>query len=865
MRLWRLWLVSWMVLLIGCGDDDSDPVAGAGGTSGGGNGASGGAGAAAGGTAGSGADVGVEAALSENPRSGNNRFVNFRPADGEVVALNPPRMSWRYAPHDWEGGDHTFTFQIADADTFQSPVVDVVTPFNFYNTLPALNGAGPWYWRVGYDVGTTEEAWSEVRSFTVAADAIEWDRSALANPDLAGQGHPRILFNATNLAAIRALMTSNTASQAAAADMKADADAILQKDWWQSFPQNDTSLASEPFYVIARDLVTVAFVWKIYDDATYAGVKDRAVTYASYPMGGYSSPEGAGGDSNEDSTQATEFLALLFDWLHPQLNAGERQSFVDSLEWRVDHIINDFAWKRDGTVRSSSLSTQCFSHAFESSMDTAPACLAIYEHSAVGKECFDLMLNYLIGVTNGFGFDEGWNEGPGYGNSKMKWLMNASIYFDTALPGANLGQNPYYRSIGDFFARITPVGLPHSPWGNGSANDGYYVGGRRSNYRRLAFLTGEGRFLRNWRESGGNEYASFRPWIEYVLPHHYAEPTESLETDMAAVYPIDGWVTAGSHPPSAQASFDEGVGVIFQSRSRGGYSHSFNSDNSFQLHAYGQQLNHGGGGTVNQDAYAYHTMSHTTVLVDGLGQAQPASGPPLFPTYARVAAFKRGDEYVYFAGDATRAYPREPGDFTRWGFPLDPIYEQQALGHLLRFVRHVLFMRDRYFVVFDDLETDAASPAQFTWLYHILPDQSLSFSPDDFTIEYAVEDVAVKLVHVAYPDGLELDDRQSLTEMQNPFTGEDYRAYQLDGPECAHNLWITNREPASKFHFLTVIYPYRQTEPEPIIRRIDDVTVEIESEPGLVDRLYFGADRPADATLAIDYEGIAASCCSAAL
>jgi hypothetical protein len=587
MRWMTLWLGLLVFALVGCGDDeDGGGAAGSGGSATGG--AAGSGGVATGGAAGAGAYVGAEAVLDPHGRSGNNRFVNFRPADGEEVSLNPPRMSWRYAPHEWEGGDYTFTFQIAGTADFQSPVVDVVTPLNFYNTLPVLTGAGPWYWRVGYDVGTAEEAWSDVRTFTIAADAVEWDRSALASPDLAGIGHPRILFNDGNLAAIRALRTSDTASQEAAADMKADADAILQKSWWQSFPPNDTSLAAEPFYVIARDLATVAFVYRIYDDATYAGVKDRAVTFASYPMGGYSSPEGAGGDSNEDSTQATEFLALLFDWLYPMLDATERQTFVDSLEWRIDHIINSFAWRRDGTVRSSSLSTQCFSHGFESSMDTAPACLAIYEHSAIGRACFDLMLNYLIGVTNGFGFDEGWNEGPGYGNSKMKWLMNASLYFDTALPGADLGKNPYYVAIGDFFSRITPVGLPHSPWGNGSASEGYYAGGRRSNFRKLAFLTGQGRFLRNWHESGASGYASMRPWIEYVLPHYYAEPTEELETETVAVYPIDGWVAANSHPPSAAASFDEGMGVIFQSRSRGGYSHSFHSDNSLQIHAYGQ-------------------------------------------------------------------------------------------------------------------------------------------------------------------------------------------------------------------------------------------------------------------------------------
>jgi hypothetical protein len=255
-------------------------------------------------------------------------------------------------------------------------------------------------------------------------------------------------------------------------------------------------------------------------------------------------------------------------------------------------------------------------------------------------------------------------------------------------------------------------------------------------------------------------------------------------------------------------------------------------------------------------------MSHNTVLVDGLGQAQPPSGPPLYPSYARVAAFEQGDEYVYFAGDATLAYPREPGDYTRWGFPLDAVYEQRALGHLQRFVRHVLFMRDRYVVMFDDLATDESSPATFTWLYHVLPDQSFAFSQDDFTVSYAVEDVAVELVHVANRGGMTLDDRQNLDEMVNPFTGEDYRPYQQDGPECAHNLWISNDEPASQFHFLAVIYPHRATDPDPVITRIDDFTVEVESGPGVVDRIYFGSGQPADVTLAVDYEAIAAACCS---
>ncbi|HIE52294.1 MAG TPA: DUF4962 domain-containing protein [Armatimonadetes bacterium] len=803
--------------------------------------------------------IDAHALLPDNPRSHYSRFVNFRPADGEVVHLNPPRFSWRYAPHAWEGGLHTFTFQIAAKPDLREPVVSVTTPYNFYNTLPVLRGAKRWYWRVGYDVGTPQETWSKVRSFTLAPEAGEWDRSALANPNLAARGHPRILFNRENLPAIRRLKETHPACRAAAEEMRRQADAALQTEWWRNFPSHDREPAPEPFLRLAQKLVVVAFAWQLYQDPKYAGVKERAVTLASYPKGGRASPEGAGGESAEDSTQITEFLALLFDWLYPVLSEEERRIFIHSLEWRIDHFINNFAWKRRGVVRSSSLSTQCSSHGFEGSMDTAPAGLALYEHSPLGKECFDLMLNYLIGVTNGFGFDEAWNEGPGYGNSKMKWLLNATLYYDTALPEAHLGRNPYYRAIGDFFCRVTPVGLPHSPWGNGSAREGYYRGNRLANFRKLAFLTGEGRFLRNWRESGGKVYASWRPWIEYVLPYYYEEPEETLEEDSVKVFPIAGWVTASSHPPSSRAAFKEAVGIVFQARPRGGYSHSFHSDNSFQIHAYGQQINHGGGSTANKDAYAYHTMSHTTLLVDGLGQAQP-SGAPLYPTYARVVAFQRGEGYVYFAGDATRAYPRQPGNYRRWGLPLGEVYQKRALGYLRRFLRHVLFLRNRYFIIFDDLETSPDQPATFTWLYHILPEEPFQFDPGTFTVNYAVNDVQVKLVHLAQRDQLLLDDRRGLEGMVNPFTGEDYRKWRKEGPLCAHNLWISNRRPASQFHFLAVIYPYRSSGPEPVITRVDDWTVRVEWGTEVSDLIHFGTQPPPGATFVVDYRSIGLSC-----
>lgn len=779
--------------------------------------------------------IGTESRLPDNPRSHYNRYVNWRPANGETVHLNPPRISWPYVPNgnlDWYSASHIFTLQISSKPDLSNPTVDITSSFNFYNFLPKLKDTDTWYWRVGYDVGTKKETWSPIRSFTIAKDATSWDRSNLANEPLKQMDHPRILFNSNNLTKIQQLAKTHPGSRAALDKMKEDADNILQKSWWNNFPKTDRDKEPEQqFYTIAHDLALVCFVWRITDDPKYTKVKDHALTWASYPPGGRASPEGLGGDSNEDATQGNEFLALLFDWLYTDLTENQRNIMIHSLEWRIDHWMNTFAWHArnrknigDDEIHYSSLGSIISSHQYEGSMDTAVCALALYEHSPVARQWYDLILSYMIGISSGHGFDGAWNEGPGYGSSKFKWFMNASMYFDTTLPNANLGKNPFYQTVGDWLCRVIPMGMNHNAWGN---QNNASKGNHRATMRKLAHLTGQGRFLLNWHEYGGKDYARFRPWIEYVLPAYYQTPNPTPEEDPIALFPIDGWAMAASGPPSLSETYAQGTGLIFQSRPRGGFSHSFNSDNSFQLHAFGQMLNHGGGSSGNGDAYAYHTMSHNTILVDGLGQAQPSRGQ-IHPTYSQITGFSRGDNYVYMAGNATNAYPKEPGDYSRWSLPLHKVYQQHALPHLKHFVRHILYVNNRYFVIFDDLSS--TKPATYTWLYHILPDNPIVFDPKTFRIDYTVGDTHVRLQHLAYPKSLTLDNRKGEDGFTNPFTGEDYRQYRKGNILAGHNLWISNREPASNWQFLTVIYPTKPDEAIPEIQHIDNATVRIGEE-----------------------------------
>jgi hypothetical protein len=426
--------------------------------------------------------------------------------------------------------------------------------------------------------------------------------------------------------------------------------------------------------------------------------------------------------------------------------------------------------------------------------------------------------------------------------------MNATICFDTSLPQANLGRNPFYNRIGEFFRRIIPVGMGHNAWGNqANASRNNHL----AHFRKFAYLTGDGRFLLNWQQYGGEKFSTFRHWIEYVLPAYYDEPKPIPENDTVGLFPIAGWGMAATGPPSSRSTYDSGLGVIFQCRPRGGYGHSFNSDGSFQLHAYGQMLNHGGGSSANRYAYAYHTMSHNTILVDDLGQAQPSRGQ-VFPTYGCIAAFSRGERYVYFAGDATYCYPRTPGKYSRWSLPLDGVYERKALPYLKHFIRHVLFLQDRYFIIYDDLS--CLQPATYTWLYHILPKEPFNFDKSTFTIDYMVGDVNVRLRHIACPDQLSLDNRVGMKAFVNPLTGEDYRKWRKGDILCGNNLWISNTVPAKQWRFLAVIYPAQPGQTMPDIERLDDTAVRVADYIISFDP---GSAYARDASLVVDTAAIA--------
>jgi hypothetical protein len=172
-------------------------------------------------------------------------------------------------------------------------------------------------------------------------------------------------------------------------------------------------------------------------------------------------------------------------------------------------------------------------------------------------------------------------------------------------------------------------------------------------------------------------------------------------------------------------------------------------------------------------------------------------------------------------------------------------------------------MRNRCFVIFDDLAVDEDHPSRFQWLYHFYPETDLEFHRQTFQFDYQIGETRVKMAHIAGIEDLDFEDREGMAGLVNPITETDYterwkrtaREKKRDLPVFAHNLWISNRTPVTQRSFLAVIFPYREGDPEPRITRLDDFTTRVEYSGGS-DTISFDRDCPHQPDIVVDYANL---------
>lgn len=807
-------------------------------------------------------DIGPESVLPVNSEIEYSQFLNFRPGNGKVCRINPPRFAWGYSPsvisNLSEQGKYIpakFTFQLSTDPKFRRPEIERKSlKLNFLASLPKLDKSKKWFWRVGYDIkGRKERIWSAVRSFSIAPDAIEWDRTNFKNLVKICQekGHPRMPFTAAEWKQAAALKESSPALKKLYLEFKTQADKIISEPWWNNFPPSDkveikgdnkSRKVSCAYYgKLVDDTLKVAFMYKLTGDGKYAGCRRNMLTVAAWAPRGFSSPEGLNGGRNvKDGTGVAACLARYFDWFYHDLTSPERAVLLKSIQFRVNHVLNRFSVNIQNSSPGTMTIAGCLqSHPNQAFFWTAPAAFATAEHLPESEKLAGIALEYIAAVGCSVAPEDGsWNMGFLYDNAKAGTFIQASAFIDMMLPEMKLRKSPFFEDTGEMLTRIVPLGLKYTCTGNWGRVCDFLTA--RSHYKLMpifAYMGENGSFLKNFEESlklpinnsNKREYSKFS--LQYAIHTKWelnsSRPKIELEKKTVKAFKTGGWVMAGNRAPSDYSNWSEAVGIVWFARPMGPMGHCFNNDGGFDLYAYGHSIATGGGKTTNHDEYARSTISSNCVAIDGKGQERNLLQPSA-PWNARLIAWKETPEAVYFAGDLTNAYAQNP-----------------ELRYVKKAVRHAVFVRQKYFAFYDMLESGKKDGSLFSWLYHILQDVPVKTMPDGFTYKIGSTNVRVYL----WGGDLKFANLRKANGFRNPITGFDYLEDNIKGAQKRHllqhktadelrnyiaqgttanNIWYTSADKRKEQTFLALVIPWKDGMNPPEVKKLSGSSCKVD-------------------------------------
>jgi hypothetical protein len=262
---------------------------------------------------------------------------------------------------------------------------------------------------------------------------------------------------------------------------------------------------------------------------------------------------------------------------------------------------------------------------------------------------------------------------------------------------------------------------------------------------------------------------------------------------------------------TALGDAENDVWALFKSSPFGSFSHSHGDQNTFQINAYGRALAIDSGyypwyGSPHHSLWTRQTRAHNGILVNGRGQ------PPFnWEASGQIEHYETQGPVTVVRGQAAHAYnlPMRESVLKAWrehlkepAPPLDP-----AVKSFERTVAFVASKTRPVFVVYDHVETEG--PATFEWLLHALRRMEMDAKKGAVTIRNEEARLAVRL--------LATEPYQFAQSSKFPVAPEERAA---GSPEQWH-LTARTKKPAAEAKFLAVLVPYRASEKEPAIEKLE--------------------------------------------
>lgn len=714
--------------------------------------------------------------------------IGYRPAEGELVRLNPPALTWLVDPEA-----HTWTVQWSTDPAFRTARTATNLPFNVYvDSRPWPPGRYFWRYQFITRDGRTS-TWSRVRSFVVPPDAVEFPMPTRAEQRARlPREHPRLFLRPEDLPRLRALATGP--EKAAFDALRARADRYIQTGptpepthlgsandktdreriqyWW---PNREQALRA------CQEAETIAFVYLITQEPRYGEAARRWILHlASWD------PDGP--TNFRLNCEAGKVMlhrpARAYDWAWDTLTEADRERVRRVMARRARD-----AWESGEVGRGTGHLQRPFnSHGNRTWHKLAETAIAFYDEIPEAEHWLDYALHKFYAAYPVWSDDDGgWHEGLSYWGDYMAKAVWWCQLAETAL-GIEWWHKPFFARVADYALYTAPPGSPNMGFGDLSHGTPSRTWGGFMDY-----------FLRRLGNRPDVPHAPYWRWwaeqwkldptegvLEFLYRARLPDPPPALPpTNLPPSRVFRGIGVASLHHTLINSTDD--VHLLFKSSPFGSQSHGHNPQNSFQLNAYGEALLttcvyrdlHG---SEFHTRWAWSTRAHNAVLVNGEGQI-----PHSAMATGRIAAAQLTPAWDYIEGDAVGAYA----------------------GRLIRARRKILFYKPDLVVVCDDLA--APRPATYQFLLHALS----PFTVDEPGARLELNRPRAALT-VRYLAPVELRFRQ-------------WDGYDPPPDRPFPNQWhveASTVQPLPRLLLLTILEPRRSGAPEPwpVVERLESST-----------------------------------------
>ncbi len=693
----------------------------------------------------------------------------YRPAEGAIVAVNPPSLTWVH-----ERGAASYDVQWSPRPDMSRAITVERHRWCVYTHHEPLP-PGKYYWR--YRIRTAQgevSAWSRVRSFTVPRRATPFPQPTLAQLKArVGTEHPRLFVRPQDLPSLR--QWSGREGRALLQSLREQAERLMRDGptpeptvlgsirnpqtrqyWWSNREQTVKA---------CMEAELLAFLFLLTGEERYAQAARRWVVHlAAWDP---DSPTNFAINC-EAAKPMLHRLPRAYDWAYAALTEEERQAVRTVMLRRATD-----AW-RSWEVQEGNghLSRPYDSHGNRTWHKLAECAIAFLGEIPEADLWLDYAVHKFFAAYPVWSDDDGgWHEGLSYWAGYM-----SKIVWWTEVAEKALGIDSFLKP---FFARACDYALYTAPPGSPDMGFGDLSHGRPSaGWTFAAYFAHKLRqpHWKWWTGQWGIPLRSGEPVLNLLwsaLPDVAPQPPRQLPP--SRVFHGTGVAVLNTTLLDSR----DNVQVRFKCSPMGRQSHGHDPHNSFTLNAYGETLLANcvyrdiHGSPFHQE-WCWSTRAHNALLVDGEGQKVHTADP-----LGRIVAEDLQDGADYVAGDAAEAY----------------------LGKLRRYLRHVVFVKPDLVLIVDEAEAD--QPRQFSWMLHALVPFAVEARQQRLRME---RERAGAYIHYVAPSPLQMRQWDGYTP---PPDAEYLRSVGRNDILNQWHVQASTRRPHQEVFTVTVIRPYR--------------------------------------------------------